>query len=146
MPLASFITGNRKTERTDDEIVTAILVPKVATAGQGYFYKLGARRYLVISIGTAAMRLLCDSSQKITEIAIAVGACSEVATRLNDLEQHLCGQPLSDAPNMVSRSHFAGLSPIDDVRASASYRIYAVEEAVRRLLLKAGSDMGHGML
>ena len=144
MPLASFITGNRKTKRADDEMVTAILVPKPGAAGQGYFYKLGARRYLVISIGMVAMRLLCDSQQKIAEIAIAVGACSEVATRLNDLEQHLCGQPLVGAADIVTPSHFAGLSPIDDVRASASYRIDAVEEAVRRLIEKAGSDVGQG--
>ena len=144
MPLASFIIGNRKTKRADDEMVTAILVPKAATAGQGYFYKLGARRYLVISIGMVAMRLLCDSQQKIAEIAIAVGACSEVATRLNDLEQHLCGQPLVGAADIVTPSHFVGLSPIDDVRASASYRIDAVEEAVRRLIEKAGSDIGQG--
>ncbi len=143
MPLASFITGNRKTKRADDEMVTAILVPKAATAGQGYFYKLGARRYLVISIGMVAMRLLCDSQQKIAEIAIAVGACSEVAARLNDLEQHLSGQPLAGAADIVSPSHFAGLSPIDDVRAPASYRIDAVEEAVRRLITKAASDIGH---
>ena len=64
-----------------------------------------------------AMRLLCDSQQKIAEIAIAVGACSEVATRLSDLEQHLCGQPLAGAADIISPSHFAGLSPIDDVRA-----------------------------
>ncbi len=144
MPLASFITGNRKTKRADDEMVTAILVPKSVAAGQGYFYKLGARRYLVISIGMVAMRLLCDSQQKIAEIAIAVGACSEVATRLNDLEQHLCGQPLVGAADIVTPSHFAGLSPIDDVRASASYRIDAVEEAVRRLIEKASSDIGQG--
>ena len=143
MPLTSFITGNRKTARASDEMVTAILVPKAATTGQGYFYKLGARRYLVISIGMVAMRLLCDSQQKITEIAIAVGACSEVATRLNDLEQHLCGQPVSGAADILSPSHFAGLSPIDDVRAPASYRIDAVEEAVRRLIVTAGSDIGH---
>ena len=144
MPLASFITGNRKTKRADDEMVTAILVPKPGAAGQGYFYKLGARRYLVISIGMVAMRLLCDSQQKIAEIAIAVGACSEVATRLNDLEQHLCGQRLVSAADIVTPSHFVGLSPIDDVRASASYRIDAVEEAVRRLIKKAGSDIGQG--
>jgi len=143
MPLASFITGNRKTKRAEDEMVTAILVPKTATAGQGYFYKLGARRYLVISIGMVAMRLLCGKQRTISEIAIAVGACSEVATRLHDLEQHLCGQPLAGAADMVSASHFAGLSPIDDVRAPASYRMDAVEESVRRLLVQAGSDIGH---
>ena len=140
MPLASFITGNRKTKRLDDEMVTAILLPKSATAGQGYFYKLGARRYLVISIGMVAMRLLCDVEQTITEIAIAVGACSEVATRLDDLERHLCGQPLAGAADLVSAAHFASLSPIDDVRAPANYRIDAVEESVRRLLITAGSD------
>ena len=143
MPLALFITGNRKTKRAEDEMVTAILVPKTATAGQGYFYKLGARRYLVISIGIVAMRLLCGKQRTISEIAIAVGACSEVATRLHDLEQHLCGQPLAGAADMVSASHFAGLSPIDDVRAPASYRMDAVEESVRRLLVQAGSDIGH---
>ena len=143
IPLASFITGNRKTKRADDEIATAILVPKAAAAGQGYFYKLGARRYLVISIGMVAMRLLCDSQQKIAKIAIAVGACSEVATRLSDLEQHLSGQPLAGAAGTMLPSHFAGLSPIDDVRAPASYRIDAVKEAVRRLIAKASSDMGH---
>jgi len=42
----------------------------------------------------------------------------------------------------VLAAHFANLSPIDDVRAPASYRIEAVEEAVRRLLITAGSDMG----
>ena len=122
-------------------MVTAILVPNTATAGQGYFYKLGARRYLVISIGMVAMRLLCDTEETIAEIAIAVGACSEVATRLDDLERHLCSQPLVGAADLVSAVHFASLSPIDDVRAPASYRIEAVEEAVRRLLITAGSDM-----
>jgi len=142
VPLASFITGNRKTVRAEDEMVSAILVPNTATAGQGYFYKLGARRYLVISIGMVAMRLLCDTEQTIAEIAIAAGACSEVAKRLDDLERHLCGQPLAGAADLVSVAHFANLSPIDDVRAPASYRIEAVEEAVRRLLITAGSDMG----
>ena len=89
------------------------------------------------------MRLLCDSQQKIAEIAIAVGACSEVATRLSDLELHLTGQPLAGAADTVSPSHFAGLSPIDDVRAPASYRIDAVEESARRLIARAGSDIGH---
>ena len=90
-----------------------------------------------------AMRLLCDSQQKIVEIAIAVGACSEVATRLSDLEQHLCGQPLAGAADMLSPSQFVGLSPSDEVRAPASYRIDAVEESVRRLIVRAGSDKGH---
>ena len=137
LPLASFIIGNRKTLRSSDEIVTALHLPKTATVGQGYFYKLGARRYLVISVGMVAMRLLCDEQHRISEIAISVGACSEVAMRLKGLEQDLIGQKLTTAAEIVSASHFINLSPIDDVRAPASYRFDAVQEAVRRLLLMA---------
>ena len=142
LPLASFIVGNRQTKRADDEIATAILVPKSATKGQGYFYKLGARRYLVISIGMVAMRLACDNDHNISDIAIAVGACSEVAMRLDDLEQRLRGQALAGAAQLVSAAHFDCLSPIDDVRAPASYRIDTVEEAVRRLLASASPTAG----
>ena len=55
----------------------------------------------------------------------------------------MCGQPVAGAADLVSAAHFAGLSPIDDVRAPASYRIDAVEESVRRLIVRAGSDKGH---
>jgi len=137
MPLAAFVRGNRRTECADDEMVTAIIVPKTATAGQGYFYKLGARRYLVISIGMVAMRLLCDDNKQLSEIAIAVGACSEVAQRLDGLEHCLRGQALARAAGLVTADHFASLSPIDDVRAPASYRHYAVQEIVTRLLVAA---------
>lgn len=137
LPLSSFIIGNRKTKLADDEMVTAIRVPKSITQGRGYFYKLGARRYLVISIGMVAMRVVCDKKHYISDIAIAVGACSEVAKRLDDLEQKLRGQDLADAAEIVSATYFSDLLPIDDVRAPAIYRIEAVEEAVRRLLAMA---------
>jgi CO/xanthine dehydrogenase FAD-binding subunit len=62
--------------------------------------------------------------------------------RLDDLEQRLRGQALAGAAQLVSAAHFDCLSPIDDVRAPASYRIDAVEEAVRRLLASASPTAG----
>ena len=41
-------------------MVTAIRVPKAAAAGTSNFQKLGARRYLVISIAMAAARIAVD--------------------------------------------------------------------------------------
>jgi len=145
LALDSFIEGNRKTKRAADEMVTAIRVPKAATAGQGYFYKLGARRYLVISIGMVAMRLACDAAGHISVIAIAVGACSEVAQRLTALEQALQGKPLALAAELVTPAYFKNLSPIDDVRASAAYRSDAVQETVRRLLLAGAMQTERGV-
>ena len=49
---------------------------------------------------------------------------------------------MAGAAGTMLPSHFAGLSPIDDVRATASYRIDAVEESVRRLIARAGSGIG----
>src|SRR5437868_3009743 len=50
LPLASFITGNRRTVLAPGELLVAIHVPKTAGDARSAFFKLGARRYLVISI------------------------------------------------------------------------------------------------
>ena len=61
LPLDQFILGNRRTALQPGEMVTAIRVPKAATAGASNFQKLGARRYLVISIAMAAARIAVDT-------------------------------------------------------------------------------------
>jgi Aerobic-type carbon monoxide dehydrogenase, middle subunit CoxM/CutM homologs len=50
LDLQEFILGNRKTAKADDELVTGLLIPKPAANAFGAFEKLGARKYLVISI------------------------------------------------------------------------------------------------
>jgi CO/xanthine dehydrogenase FAD-binding subunit len=54
LPLEEFMTGNRKTLRRDDELLTAVIVPRTIDRGRSAFLKLGARRYLVISIAMVA--------------------------------------------------------------------------------------------
>ncbi|CAM5454575.1 hypothetical protein MAUB1S_07654 [Mycolicibacterium aubagnense] len=137
LPLADFILGNRRTARRPDELVTAIRVPKTAAAGSSGFVKLGARRYLVISIAMAAVRLIVED-KVISHAAIAVGACSAVATRLPHLEQALAGQRL-DGPldDIVETAAMPQLVPIDDVRGSAAYRLDAAREIVARAVQAA---------
>ncbi len=53
LPLSQFITGYRQTALAPGEIVTAMIVPR-AMDGPSCFLKLGARRYLVISIAMVA--------------------------------------------------------------------------------------------
>ena len=50
LDLQEFILGNRKTAKADDELVTGLLIPKPSANAFGAFEKLGARKYLVISI------------------------------------------------------------------------------------------------
>ena len=78
-------------------MVTAIRLPKKSLAGASSFFKLGARRYLVISIAMAAVRIAVGDDNSVADAAIAVGACSAVAQRLRGLEQELRGQSLPRA-------------------------------------------------
>jgi N-methylhydantoinase B len=134
VPIAQFIDGYRHTVCASDQLVTAILVPKPPDGARGNFVKLGARRYLVISIVMAAAVLAADVGGVITHARIAVGACSAVSQRLSELEQVLLGQQLAAAPDLVETAHFAPLSPIDDVRASGAFRTAAAVEVMRDLL------------
>ncbi len=134
LPLARFITGNRRTERLPDEIMTAIVVPRTI-AGPSAFLKLGARRYLVISIAMVAAVLEDDGSGRIGEARIAVGSCSAVAQRLDQLERELVGQPFATGSGaIVEARHLNALAPIHDVRATAAYRMDAARTLVARAI------------
>jgi CO/xanthine dehydrogenase FAD-binding subunit len=134
VPLDRFITGVRRTALAPDELVVAIHVPKPAHEAQSAFLKLGARRYLVISIAMVAATLeIADG--RVASARVAVGACSAVAQRLPALEAALAGAPLDGClADRVDLAHLAPLAPIDDVRGSADYRSDSVLVLLRRLL------------
>jgi len=136
--LSGFILGNRRIASRPDEMVTAVLVPKASLAGTSSFQKLGARRYLVISIAMAAARLITDAHGRIETAAIAVGACSAVAQRLAGLEAVLVGlRSAAEIESAVMAAPLEELSPIDDVRGTADYRRAAAREIVARAILGA---------
>ncbi|TPI10580.1 xanthine dehydrogenase family protein subunit M [Mesorhizobium sp. B4-1-3] len=143
LPLGEFILGNRRTALQPREMVTAIRVPKPSAAGASAFVKLGARRYLVISIAMAAARLVVENGV-VAEAAIAVGSCSVVACRLAGVEAALRGRPVTSAlADAVLSAPFDELSPIADVRGSAEYREQAAREIVVRAMRAAtGLDQG----
>ena len=134
MALAKFIMGNRKTRRQRDEILTAVIVPRGMDQARSVFLKLGARRYLVISIVMVAA-LVKVNGGVVEEARIAVGACSARAQRLTALEQELAGAAAEPGMGKAVRAeHLAPLSPIDDVRATATYRRDAALTLVARAL------------
>ena len=134
LALSDFIQGPRRIALRPDEIAAAILVPKPRGAAHSSFVKLGARRYLVISIVMAAGYLDVVGS-RIAEARIAVGSCSPVAQRLPALEAALKGEvAIANLERLAKPEHLEPLRPIDDVRASAEYRAEAALVVVRRLL------------
>lgn len=133
--LADFIVGNRKTVRRLDEILANVIVPRTLDDAASAFLKLGARRYLVISIAMVAAVVRKDNSGRVAEARVVVGSCSAAARRLPAIERALVGSPARRGLGVVALAeHLAHLSPIDDVRATASYRNDAALTLVGRAL------------
>ena len=135
MALSEFILHVRKTKLADDEILSAVLIPKPELIEKSAFEKLGSRRYLVISITMTAANITCDEDGVITGAKIAVGSCSPVAQRLTKLEADIIGKKPADIS--VTDDHLSVLSPIDDVRGSGEYRKDVVAEQCKRAVLRA---------
>lgn len=133
LPLSDFIAGNRRTALLPGELVTAVTVPKPARPARSIFLKLGAREYLVISIAMVAV-VVETAGDAVAAANVAVGACSEVAQRLPQLEAELVGCPLDALAGRAEPRHLQGLAPITDIRADASYRREAALILVRRAL------------
>ncbi len=135
IPLSAFVTGTRQTALAPGELVTCLTIPETSALGRSRFRKLGARKYLVISIAMVAVRLVEDQG-RIAKAAIAVGSCSAVAARLPGLEVALIGQPVtSDLAAIVEAVEVAPhIAPISDIRADAAYRQTAAVHLIRRAL------------
>ncbi len=146
LPLADFLLGNRRTALEADEILTGVVIPAPEAGARSTFLKLGARRYLVISIAMTAV-LLEIADGEVRDARIAVGACSAVAQRLPEAEAALLGERADGALGDALRSeHLAALTPIDDVRAPAAYRRQAALILIRRALASCVAGEAGGVV
>jgi CO/xanthine dehydrogenase FAD-binding subunit len=137
--LADFILGNRKTLLRPEQLLTAILIPQPAHPARSHFVKLGARKYLVVSIVIVAATLEVEAG-RVSAARVAVGAASAVAQRLPLLEAALVGRSCdASLAKHAGPEHLAPLAPIDDVRASREYRLDAGLTLVRRVLGELGA-------
>jgi CO/xanthine dehydrogenase FAD-binding subunit len=132
LPLADFLQGPRKTARRPDELLIALRIPRTNETAQSVFLKLGARKYLVISIAMIAAVITRTTDGRITRTRIAVGSCAATARRLPALEAALIGT--TGDPLEIFDEHLLPLSPIDDIRATAAYRRQAVRTLLRRTI------------
>ncbi len=137
LKLEDFIKGSRKTELQNNEILSAILIPKEAEIGRSSFLKLGARKYLVISIAMIACKLNLEKDI-ISDIAISVGSCSAVAKRIKSLENLLIGKSIKDELTTIilNYNYKNYLSPINDIRGTNTYRLKASKVLVKDTIIK----------
>ena len=115
IPVDEFIYGARKTKLQTGELLTSIIVPRAKDKGFSSFKKIGARKYLVISISMVACYIYITDN-KIKDIAISIGSCSEVAKRIFSIERQIIEKDINENfIDNVDYSQLNEISPVTDV-------------------------------
>jgi CO/xanthine dehydrogenase FAD-binding subunit len=124
LPLESFSTGPGKSQLRPDEILTAVVAPKMQAGEKCRYRKLGQRTSLAISIASVAVKFDFDRrTRTCRQPSVAFGAVAPVVRRISALEGLLAATTLDEVGirEIAARAR-EFCSPISDIRASAEYR------------------------
>lgn len=137
VPLDEFFVGYRKTAMAKDELIKAIVIPKLRNGSLVRGYKVSKRKDLDIATLSGGFRLDLDSRGKVAGLVLAYGGMAEKTKRAVSVEKFMIGKPwdrrtVEQAMPLVDND----FHPISDTRGSAEFRMIAA----RNLLLKFWVD------
>jgi len=137
VPVSRFIKGPGKVDLRPGEIMAGVWLEKGQPCLIQHFEKVGQRNALAIAI--VSMAAVIDLSNKglIESARFAWGSVGPTVVTSEPVEVFLKGRPL-DGETLSKAAALAreAVSPIDDVRATASYR----REVAGNLLLRLMND------
>lgn len=135
--LDDFITDNGKTVLEADEFLESLFVPQPARNSAGRYNCIGLRKAAEINLVSVAVNIALDGG-KINEVAIVLGAVAPTPLRARKAEAILKGQqPDNRLIEEAAAACSAESAPIDDIRASASYRAELVKILANHTLREA---------
>ncbi len=133
LALEDFFRGYRKTALAPDEVIRSLTLSKLWPGEMFFCDKLSKRHDQDISTVAAAYRLRIKGGQ-IEDARVAFGGMATTPRRAAAVEGALKARPLSAATFETAARALAGdFQPIDDWRGSASYRLAAASNLLRRL-------------
>ncbi|MGD0917770.1 MAG: xanthine dehydrogenase family protein subunit M [Thermodesulfobacteriota bacterium] len=132
--LSEFFISPGQTILRSDELMSEVIVP--CREGRSTFLKFGRRKGFTLSIASvAAFSMVTDG--RFEEVKLAMGAVAPTPIRSRRIEEMLKGKQankniIEEAAQLAKKV----VSPISDVRASASYRREMVYLLTKRVLGK----------
>jgi xanthine dehydrogenase iron-sulfur cluster and FAD-binding subunit A len=124
VPLDDFYLGGHRTRCQPDELVREIRLPALTTNQRSLFIKLGSRRAKSISLLNIAFVLTFDQDEHIIDAKITLGALAPTVVHASHTEAYLKGKQLMVAVcDEAAKLAYMDVCPIDNVRATASYRL-----------------------
>jgi xanthine dehydrogenase small subunit len=115
-----FYTGYRKTVRRPEELIVAIEIPK--QSGRQWFRKVGTRAAQAIS------KIVMAGVRDGKHARIALGSVAATVVRLPATEAALAAKGIDAGVTALASE----ITPIDDVRSTAEYRLTVAQNLLRR--------------
>ncbi|MEM7167482.1 MAG: FAD binding domain-containing protein [Planctomycetota bacterium] len=141
---AQFCTGYRKTQLAAEELVSALHIPYPTAGTRQYWRKVGTRQAQAISKVMIAAALRQDADGRFVATRIAFGAVAECPMRLTTVEQLIDGERASPELATAAAAEVArAITPIDDVRSTARYRLRVAQNLVQRLVESVEKEPHH---
>ncbi|MBL6932148.1 MAG: xanthine dehydrogenase family protein subunit M [Rhodospirillales bacterium] len=135
--LADYFTGYKQDVRNADELITQVAWDRLPEHSVNTFRKLGRRKGDAITVTGVALTVVVEDGV-CQRARIALGSVGPTVFRARQAEALLEGKVLSNELfDAAARKAASESSPIDDVRASAEYRLHTIETLTRRLLTQA---------
>ncbi|HET6742633.1 MAG TPA: FAD binding domain-containing protein [Kribbella sp.] len=135
VPLADYFTGYRQTVRAIDELIKTIVIP-LPMAPITAFHKIAKRRFDDIS-SVAIGYAVTVADGTVQDAKIGLGGVAATPLRARSTEAALIGKPWSEQTVRTAAALMAAEgTPMDDHRASASYRSAMLGQSLLRFYFK----------
>lgn len=141
--LADFLTGVFTTDLADDEIVTAVDVP-VPPPGTGAAYEKFEQPASHLALCGVAAAVTVENA-RVVRARVAMTGVTSSPRRLPRVEELLLdGTPGGALLDEAARVAVAGVTPLEDLHASAAYRLQLLKLATRQAAGVALTRAGMG--
>lgn len=138
VPIDEFFEGYRQTALRGAELIRRVRIPLGRPGTGSAFIKLGRRKAMEISIACVGVRLDLAGDGTVESVGIGLGSVAPTVVRAGEAEALLMGAiPTDDVISLAATAAVGACHPIDDVRASAAYRLAMVPILVARALQTA---------
>jgi carbon-monoxide dehydrogenase medium subunit len=139
LPLDQFLIDRRVTARRPEELLTAIDLDPLPPGSAEIYLKVGRRGAMDVAIVGLALRLGLRDDGTIHSARLAVCSVAARPRRVPEAEAALLGARLeAEALAAAGQALVAAASPIDDGRATASYRLRLLPGLLARAAMRCG--------
>jgi CO/xanthine dehydrogenase FAD-binding subunit len=122
LPYKTFHLSYKRTALADDELITAIELPRSSARGTHYARKVGPRQAQAIAKVCIAAYAQFENGL-LRDLRVALGSVAPIPLRCEQTEAALIGRILN--PNLISNAQDvlrSEISPITDIRSTEWYR------------------------